>query len=102
MSCVNPKSPEFQALLKEIGNPLLAEIEFDRRERVQYFLKAADILFSQKAISLFNTLSRNRVTGETFWKKIQQGLAIPKYQIEILKSFNTYDREKLLTNLLSE
>ena len=43
MSCINPKNPEFQALLKEIGNPLLAEIEFDRRE-----IKKSSILLQKK------------------------------------------------------
>ena len=31
MACVNPNNEEFKKLLKEIGNPLLAEIEFDKR-----------------------------------------------------------------------
>ena len=35
MSCVNPNDPLFKILLKEIKNPLLAEIEFDRQEGVE-------------------------------------------------------------------
>jgi hypothetical protein len=32
MSCVNPNDPLFKILLKEIKNPLLAEIEFDKQQ----------------------------------------------------------------------
>ena len=32
MSCVNPNDPEFKRLLAITGNPLLAEIEFNKRE----------------------------------------------------------------------
>ena len=32
MSCVNPNDPLFKILLKEIKNPLLAEIEFDKQK----------------------------------------------------------------------
>ena len=30
MSCVNPNDPRFKEILQQVGNPLLAEIEFDR------------------------------------------------------------------------
>lgn len=100
-SCVNPNNKEFQEILKRINNPLLAELEYDRQENVKYLLKSVDALFSEKAKQLFIILSKNRVQGETFWKKLQSDLSIPKEQIEILKSFNTYDREELLTNLLA-
>lgn len=30
MSCVNPNDPRFKEILQQVGNPLLAEIEFDK------------------------------------------------------------------------
>jgi hypothetical protein len=41
------------------------------------------------------------VTGDTFWNKIQQDLGIPKDQVELLKSFDTTNREELVTNMLA-
>jgi hypothetical protein len=35
MSCVNPNNPEFKRLLAITGNPLLAEIEFNKRENLE-------------------------------------------------------------------
>jgi hypothetical protein len=35
MSCVNPNDPEFKRLLAITGNPLLAEIEFNKRENLE-------------------------------------------------------------------
>lgn len=30
MACINPNNPEFKAILQRVGNPLLAEVEFDQ------------------------------------------------------------------------
>jgi hypothetical protein len=30
MACVNPNDPRFLEILQQVGNPLLAEIEFDK------------------------------------------------------------------------
>ena len=31
MSCINPNAPEFREILERVGNPLIAEIEYDRQ-----------------------------------------------------------------------
>jgi hypothetical protein len=64
-------------------------------------LKAVNALQSDKATQLFNTLAKNKVTGDIFWNKIQQDLGIPKDQVELLKSFDTTNREELVTNMLA-
>ncbi len=64
-------------------------------------LKSVNALQSDKAIQLFNTLTKNKVTGDMFWNKIQQDLAIPKDQVGLLKSFDTTNREELITNMLA-
>ena len=43
--CVNPNNPEFQKILKEIGNPLLAEIEFDKRFPSNEIKEGVDFVF---------------------------------------------------------
>ena len=65
-------------------------------------IKATNILQSPKAIQLFNTLQRNNVKGDAFWNKIQSDLQIPKEQIDLLKQYNTTDREELVTNMLAD
>lgn len=35
MSCINPNDPKFKSLLEKVGNPLLAELEFDKIEQVK-------------------------------------------------------------------
>lgn len=35
MACINPNSPEFKAALKRTGNPLLAEIEVDKLDKIK-------------------------------------------------------------------
>ena len=64
-------------------------------------LKATNALQSDKAIQLFKTLEKNKVSGDTFWSKMQADLNIPKDQIEILKSFNTQDRGELISSILA-
>jgi hypothetical protein len=72
-----------------------------RESIVKSGLKAVNALQSDKATQLFNTLAKNKVTGDTFWNKIQQDLGIPKDQVELLKSFDTTNREELVTNMLA-
>src|SRR5690606_2348140 len=75
-----------------------------RLRAVDYNLKAADVLSSDKAIQWFKRRDKGNWTGDTFWKKLQQDLQIPKEQVELLKSLNVenpYNREELLTSLLA-
>jgi len=65
-------------------------------------LKATNALQSDKAMRLFKTLEKNKVTGDTFWNKVQNDLQIPREQIELLKGYNTTDRDQLLTNMLAD
>jgi len=64
---------------------------------VDYQLKAVDILKSPKADEIFRKGDKNNWTIE----KIMQELAIPKEQQELIKSFNTRNREEILTSLLA-
>jgi hypothetical protein len=72
-----------------------------KSEIVKAGLKATNALQSDKGIQLFNTLVKNKVTGDAFWNKIQSDLQIPKEQIDLLKSFKTTDRNELITNMLA-
>jgi hypothetical protein len=101
MPCINPNSLEFKAALERTGNPLLAQFEIDDAV-VKYRLKSVNILDSDKAVQLFNTLEKNKVTGDAFWNKVQNDLQIPKSQIELLKQYNTTNREELITNMLAD
>ena len=65
-------------------------------------LKSISALQSKKAITLFNTLEKNKVTGDAFWNKIQADLQIPKSQIDLLKKYDTTDRETLIANMLGD
>jgi hypothetical protein len=71
-----------------------------RTEIVKSGLKATNILQSPKANQFFNTAVKNKITGESFWNKMQADLGIPKEQIELLKSFNTQDKGQLIASLL--
>jgi len=51
---------------------------------------------------VFNTLEKNKVTGDAFWNKVQNDLQIPKNQIELLKQYGTTNREELITNMLAD
>ena len=31
MACINPNDPAFQEILARVGNPILAELEFDKQ-----------------------------------------------------------------------
>jgi len=99
MACINPNSPEFKAALERTGgNPLLAEINVDG---VNYTLKATSLLESPKADQFFASVAKNKISGDAFWKKMQADLAIPKEQLELLKSFNTTDRNELIASILA-
>ena len=63
-------------------------------------LKATYILQSDRANGIFNTIAKNKITGEAFWKKLQVDLAIPKDQVDLMKSLNTENREELVAGLL--
>ena len=110
--CPNKALPEWQSLVISRGE-IIAHYLWDKYEGevpesqskssiVNSGLKAIDILNSEKAKQTFSVLTKNKVTGETFWKKLQQDLGIPKEQVELLKSSNTYNREELLTSLLAD
>ncbi len=102
MACINPNSPEFKNALKEAsGNPLLAEIAIDNNI-VRAGLKSVNALQTDKAVTLFSTLDRNKVKGDAFWNKIQSDLQIPKEQVELLKQYNTTNREELVANMLGD
>jgi hypothetical protein len=64
-------------------------------------LKATNILQSAKADQFFNTVAKNKISGDFFWRKMQADLGIPKDQIEILKSFDTEDKGELIASLLA-
>lgn len=72
-----------------------------QQNEVNYMLKAVDILQSDKAKQIFKTLEKNKVTNDVFWKNIQE-LGIPKEQINLLKEYNTTNRENLITNIISD
>ena len=110
-TCPNVNLDEWKILVQSRGSDLayylwdkyegnIPESE-SRSEIVKAGLKATSILQSDKATLLFNTLNKNKVTGLTFWNKVQNDLAIPKEQIEILKGLNTTNREDLITSLLA-
>jgi len=65
-------------------------------------LKSVNALQSDKAVQVFSTLQKNKVAGEAFWNKIQSDLQIPKDQIDLLKKYNTTDREQLIANMLGD
>ena len=105
MQCINPNSPEFKAAFERTGNRLLAEIEVSAQQSgpvVKAGLKSVNALQSDRAIQLFSSLEKNRVTGDAFWNKLQQDLQIPKEQIELLKQYNTTDRNELIINMLAD
>lgn len=64
---------------------------------VDYALKSIDILKSPKADEIFRKGDKNNWSLD----KILQELQIPKEQQELIKSFNTRNREEILTSLLA-
>ena len=51
------------------------------QNQIDYMLKSVDLLQTEKGIQLFKSLEKNKVTGDNFWKKVQD-LGIPKNQIQ--------------------
>ena len=111
MSCPNINLEEWKLLVASRGEDVayalwdlydgnVPESE-SRQEVVKSGLKATNILQSPKADQFFNTVVKNKISGDFFWKKMQADLGIPKDQLEILKSFNTQDREELISSLLA-
>jgi hypothetical protein len=121
MNCINTSSPEYIKLLNESkfkpeilkakvsmwqeangfdSFPTLTDLGINP-STVNSAMKALDLLTTDKAEKLFNTLNKNKVVDNIFWNKVQQDLGIPKEQVEILKSFNSKDRNKLITDLLA-
>jgi hypothetical protein len=52
MACINPNDPKFQEILARVGNPILAEIEFNKYQ-VQY--DAAKSIIAEKIIKSIST-----------------------------------------------
>lgn len=66
-------------------------------DEVSYVIKAAQILDSDKAAQVFKAADKGGWPVEKILKELQ----IPQAQRELLLSFNTRNREELLTNLLA-
>ena len=68
-----------------------------RIENINYQLKSVNILSSDKADKVFKKGNKNN------WdiNKILSELNIPKEQQELIKSFNTINREEIISNLLA-
>lgn len=97
---------------KHQGNVPSSEYEMEKQEIVieepdiaspivRMGLKSVNALQSEKAINLFKTLEKNKVKGDAFWNKIQSDLQIPKEQMDLLKQYNTTNREELIANMLA-
>jgi hypothetical protein len=53
MACINPNDPSYQKILTRVGNPILAEIEFDKTQQVLLQLpKEGQKVFSPQLIKL--------------------------------------------------
>ena len=111
MSCPNINLEEWKLLVASRGEDVayalwdlydgnVPESE-SKQEIVKSGLKATNILQSPKADQFFNTVTKNKISGDFFWKKMQADLGIPKDQMEILKSFDTQDRGELISSLLA-
>jgi hypothetical protein len=86
--------------LWDVYNGNIPESE-SKSEIIKSGLKSTNILRSPKADQFFASVAKNKISGEFFWKKMQADLGIPKDQVELLKSFNTEDRNELVTNMLA-
>jgi len=86
--------------LWDVYNGNVPESE-SKSEIVKSGLKSVNILRSPKADQFFASVEKNKISGDFFWKKMQADLSIPKDQVELLKSFNTTDRNELVTNMLA-
>ncbi len=87
-------------------NPAYIEHEFNKLNsknyssspKIDYQLKSTEILASPKADEIFRKGDKNGWNLD----KIMNELQIPLQQQELLKSYNTRNREQLLTNLLAD
>jgi hypothetical protein len=96
------------ASIKSIGNgnsvlsvnvlPLTEERIFLQKPKVEYQLKSVEILNSPKADEVFRKGDKNNWSID----KILQELQVPKEQQELIKSYNTRNREEILTSLLAD
>ena len=68
-----------------------------QQNEINYVLKAVDILQSTKGDEIFRKGDKNNWNID----KILQELQIPKDQQDLIKSFNTRNREEIITNLLA-
>jgi hypothetical protein len=110
-TCPNKNLDEWKSLVASRGENIAYYLwdkyegnvpEFETNvEIVKSELKAVNILQSPKADQFFNAVAKNKISGDFFWRKMQADLGIPKEQIDLLKSFDTTDREQLITNMLA-
>ena len=70
----------------------------NKENEVSFALKSVDILSSPKADEIFRKGDKNNWSLE----KILQELQVPKEQQELIKSFDTRNREEIITSLLAE
>ena len=68
-----------------------------QQNEINYALKAVDILQSSRGDETFRKGDKNNWNIE----KILQELQVPKDQQDLIKSFNTRNREQIITNLLA-
>jgi len=111
-TCPNKNLESWQNLVVSRGNDVAHYLwdKYDgivpesesKQSVVKAGLKAVNALQTDKAVTLFSTLDRNKVKGDAFWNKVQADLQIPKEQIELLKQYNTTNREELIANMLGD
>lgn len=75
----------------------LAQLNFLDPQEINYALKSTQILSSSRADEIFRKGDKNNWSLE----KILTELQVPQEQKQLLLSFNTKNREELLTNLLA-
>jgi len=79
----------------EQGDNIFNQQEFNKQ--LNYKLKVTELLMSPKGDEIFRKGDKNNWSID----KILQELQVPKQQQELIKSFNTRNREEILTNLLA-
>jgi hypothetical protein len=111
-TCPNKSSEDWKLLVASRGEDVayylwdtyegnVPESE-SKSEIVKAGLKATNILQSPKADQFFNAVAKNKISGDFFWRKMQADLGITKEQIELLKQYNTTNRDELITNMLAD
>jgi hypothetical protein len=72
MACINPNDPAYQEILARVGNPILAEIEFDKQTTPEEIISSTA---SPKTIAMINDfLTRIGVDTETIKNVIVDGI----------------------------